>query len=167
MTTKAQKNKHAYHLLLCEQLFIILAVTPELSCKLHLAVYGLRQILGQDVLTSLTETQQWQQMRYEWLLTPALSRDYEWTLSLVHINHLRTLNDSHWVQFFHLHQLAAQTPDFLLQLWSLSMRGTPEWASLLELVLCLCLLQLSLQLIHLPPHKNNVLMGLQLWLVPL
>ncbi len=141
-------DKHTHRLLLCEQLFILLSVTSELLCELHLAVYGLSQVLGQDVPTSLMET------------TVAADETQPWRHKLLfHINPLEAqwLGEySHWVQFLHLHQLAAQTSDFLLQLWHLSMdsRDTPERTPLLELILRLCLLQLRLQLIHLPPNKN-------------
>lgn len=62
---EAQKHTHTHPLLLRVQLLILLSVTPEMLRKLHLAVYGLSQVLGQDVLTSLMRTQQWQEMRHK------------------------------------------------------------------------------------------------------
>lgn len=41
-------------LFLSEQLFILCSVTLELLCKLHLAIYGFSQVLGQNGLMSLT-----------------------------------------------------------------------------------------------------------------
>lgn len=167
---KHRKWTHTHRLFLWKQLFIVLSVTPELVCKLHLAVYGLSQVLGQDVLTSLTGAQQWQQMRYKHGDTSSYRLFHCVKIMSRRCPHKSANNTeslshcSHRIQFFHLHQLAAQTPDFLLQ-QSLSVRATPEWASLLELILSLCLLQLRLQLIHLPPHKNNNVGG-QLWSFP-
>lgn len=53
------KNKEeATNLLfLSEQLLVLLSVTPELLSQLHLTVDGLSQVLGQNVLMSLTRTQ--------------------------------------------------------------------------------------------------------------
>lgn len=141
-----QKNINTHPTLFREQLFILLSVTPELLCQFHLAVDGLGQILGQDVLTRLRRTRQDERLRHKWILTLSLSKGYVWTRILhMHQHNTEWLSDSsHWVQFFRLQQLAAQTPEFLLQLWSL-----------LERILCLCLQQLSLQLVHLQQHQNN------------
>lgn len=67
------------------------------------------------------------------------------------------------IQFFCLQQLAAQISDLFLQL-SVSLSATPERASLLELALYLCLLQLRLQLIHLPPQEKAAWITL-LWIM--
>lgn len=50
--------KDAHRLFVSEQLLVVLPGTPELLRQLHLTVYGLRQVLGQDVLTSLAGTRQ-------------------------------------------------------------------------------------------------------------
>lgn len=76
MTNETHKDAHTHRLFLCEQLFIVLSVAPKLLRQLHLAVYGLRQVLGQDVLSRLTRTQQ---TKHKKLLNPSLSADYERT----------------------------------------------------------------------------------------
>lgn len=51
--SRRQTHTLTHHLVLPEQLLVLLSVTPELLGQLHLAVYGLGQVLGQDVLMSL------------------------------------------------------------------------------------------------------------------
>lgn len=51
--THAQTHTHTHRVFLGQQLLIVLSVTAELFGELHLAVDGLSQVLGQDVVMSL------------------------------------------------------------------------------------------------------------------
>lgn len=72
-----------HRLFVSEQLLIVLSETPELLCQLHLTVYGLCQVLGQDVLTSLAGTQQTGDGR--WTSGVENRKSLEWTAATVKI----------------------------------------------------------------------------------
>lgn len=75
--------KDTHRLFVSEQLLVVLSGTPELLCQLHLTVYGLRQVLGQDVLTSLAGTQQTGDKR--WTSSVENSESLQWTPATVSV----------------------------------------------------------------------------------